>query len=268
MGAGGRISRGWRLTKVSLSIVRQDAALTGLALLGLVVAVLLAAVPLIGAAFALGDDQNVIGWILLAVTVFAAYFALTFFGVAIVFAANDVVQGKDATVGSACGAAMGRLGPIVGWAIVGTVVNLLLSALRDRGGIAGAILAGLGGAAWSLISFLAVPVIAFEGLGPFATLKRSASLFRGRWGEQVTGTVSIGLVFFLASLPALALAVVGLMVGGVFGVVLAILGVLVAIALGVVSRAASATFGALLYRYATTGESEPFPEAELAGIAR
>jgi Family of unknown function (DUF6159) len=99
-----------------------------------------------------------------------------------------------ATAGGSIGFAFKRLGPILGWSVVGTVVTLLLAFVRSRGA-AGALIAGGGGAAWSLVTFLAVPVIAFEGLGPFAKLKRSASLFRQHWGEQITGNVGIGLVF-------------------------------------------------------------------------
>ena len=59
--------------------------------------------------------------------------------------------------------------------------------------------------AWSLVTFLAVPVIAIEGTGPFETLKRSASIFRQRWGQQITGNIAIGgAVFLLGVLPAVA----------------------------------------------------------------
>ena len=64
--------------------------------------------------------------------------------------------------------------------------------------------------AWSLVTFLAVPVIAIEGTGPFETLKRSASLFRERWGQQITGNIAIGgAVFLLGVLPAALLIVAG-----------------------------------------------------------
>ena len=63
--------------------------------------------------------------------------------------------------------------------------------------------------AWSLVTFLAVPVIAIEGTGPFETLKRSASIFRERWGQQITGNIAIGgAVFLLGVLPA-AILIVG-----------------------------------------------------------
>lgn len=266
---GGRISRGWRLAKDSLSVVRQDSALTVLALLGLVVAVLLAAIPAVAAAWAFDDDREVLGWVFLGVAVLVGYFVTVFFGVAIVLAAAKVLNGEDATTASAVAGASGRLVPILGWSVVGAVVNVGFAVLRDRAGVAGNVLASVGGAAWSLVTFLAVPVIAFEGLGPFATLKRSAALFHRRWGEQLTGSVSINLIFFLLALPAVALIVIGIIVGAPFGAVLAVLGAVVLIVIVALGRAASATFGAVLYRYTTTGEAVgPFSKAELAGVAR
>jgi Family of unknown function (DUF6159) len=65
--------------------------------------------------------------------------------------------------------------------------------------------------AWSLVTFIAVPVIAIEGTGAFATLKRSASLFRERWGQQITGNLAIGgLVSLLGVLPSAILIAIGI----------------------------------------------------------
>lgn len=255
-------------------MVRRDGALVALAVLGIVAAAVLAVVPLGVSLWAFSDDRNAVGWVLLLVALFLAYFAIVFFGVAIVLAAADVLDGRDATVGAAVGGATKRIGPIAGWALVGAAVNVAFALIRDRGGVAGAILAGVGSAAWSLVTFLAVPIIAFEGLGPIATLKRSANLFRQRWGEQLTGNVSINGIFFLVSLPAIALLVLGLVVASgdgntAVGVVLAVVGAIALVAILVVGRAASATFGAILYRYAATGETVgPLAADELAAIAR
>jgi hypothetical protein len=269
-----RLKRGWRLAKTSLGVVRSDPALVVLVVIGLVVAALVALPALLAAAFVSeGDEPSVLAWILLGVGLYLGYAVTIFFGVAVVHAAGRVLDGEDATVGEAIGFAFRRLGPILGWALVGAVVQVLFALLRSRGGLAGAILAGVGAAAWGLVTFLAVPVIAFEGLGPFATLKRSASLFRERWGEQITGSIGIGLVFFLLSLPGILLAVIGFAVAtsqaAVLGWILAIIGVLAVAVVSIVGRAASATFGAVLYRYAATGETaQPFAEGDLRSIAR
>jgi hypothetical protein len=48
-----------------------------------------------------------------------AYFVLIFSSVAIVLAASDVLDGRDATVGAAIGGATRRLGPMAAWEIRG-----------------------------------------------------------------------------------------------------------------------------------------------------
>jgi len=68
--------------------------------------------------------------------------------------------------------------------------------------------------AWSLVTFLAVPVIAIEGTGPFETLKRSASLFKSRWGQQITGNIAIGGAVFLFGVALYRYALDGEAVGG------------------------------------------------------
>lgn len=265
--------RGWRLARKSLVVVRSDPALAVLVVIGAVLAALLA-MPLLAAAAVVseGDEPSAVAWILLAIGGYLGYVATVFFGVALVHAAGLVLDGQDATVGESIGFAFTRLGPILGWSVVGAAVTLLLSFLRSRG-VAGSVIAGVGGAAWSLVTFLAVPVIAFEGLGPIATLKRSASLFRQRWGEQITGSIGIGFVFFLLSLPGLLVAGIGLaMASGsasAVGWALVVIGVLAVLAVAVVGRAASAAFGAVLYRYAATGEtSAHFAEGDLRSVAR
>ena len=100
---------------------------------------------------------------------------------------------------------------------------------RTRAGSAAQIAARLLGVGWSLITFLAVPVIALEGTGPFETLKRSASMFRARWGQQITGNIAIGgAVFLFGILPAALLIVAGVAVwpsAGFVGALLVIVGV-------------------------------------------
>ena len=269
-----RIRRGWGLAMKSLKVVRSDPALFALVIIGVVLAALVALpAVLAGGIVSEGDEPSVFAWILIGIGLYLGYAVTIFFGVALVHGAARVLEGGDATVGESIGFAFTRLGPILGWSVVGAAVSLLLAFLRSRGGLAGGILAGLGGAAWSLVTFLAVPVIAFEGLGPFATLKRSASLFRQRWGEQITGNIGIGFIFFLLSLPGLLIAGIGFAVASsqasVVGWGLVVVGVIVVGAVAAVGRAASATFGAVLYRYAADGiTSDPFDESDFSSITK
>jgi hypothetical protein len=43
---------------------------------------------------------------------------------------------------------------------------------------------------WEVITFLVVPVLLYEPVGPVDGIKRSASIFKQRWGDQMTGNVA------------------------------------------------------------------------------
>ncbi len=153
--------------------------------------------------------------------------------------------------------------------MIGTIVGLL----QDQGGILGAIFGRLLQLGWSLITFLAVPVIAIEGTGPIETLKRSAGLFRQRWGEQITGNVAIGgFIFLIGLIPAGILIAAGIAVmasSGVGGGILIGLGVIVLAIAILIQGAVSGIFGVALYRYALEGETVGgFTSAEFESAVR
>jgi hypothetical protein len=205
-----RISRSWsRRSRAFTPAARRDGALVGLAAIGLALGLGLALAPLAVAAWAFDAHDEVIGSVASVVACLVFYVGLTFSGVAIASAAAEVIAGRDAKVTASLSVAGRRSRPILGWCVVGTLVALGLALAHRKGGRVGSLMADVGRETWSLVTFLAVPIIAFEGLSPIATLKRSASLFRERWGEQMGGNVSISLVFFLVSLPAVALVVAG-----------------------------------------------------------
>ena len=183
-----------------------------------------------------------------------------------------MLDGRDATVGGGTAVASQRLGAIAGWALVLTTVNLVIQLLRSRAGILGSLLLGAATVAWGLATFLVVPIVALEGLGPLAALERSTSLFRQKWGEQLVGTASIGVLFaLLGTLPAVALVFLGLASGSdTLAVSLIVVGVLLAVAAGVLGSAARAVFSVALYRYASgRGPTGPFTEQDLeTAVAR
>ena len=125
---------------------------------------------------------------------------------------------------------------------------------------------------------MSVPVIAFEGTGPWATLKRSASLFKERWAGQVTGDVAIGGIVFLAGvLPAVLLIAARRLpldrrLGGAGlagGAVLVAVGALLLVVSMLIAQAMRSVFAVALYRFATTGEAPAtFTEDELRSAVR
>jgi hypothetical protein len=264
---------GWALTKGSLATLRRDRSLAAFPVLAGLAVLCLGTAFGLPAALLLRDDVSAAGIVLAAIGLYAVTFAGVFFSVALAAAAAQVLDGEDATVASGLAVARRRVPQIAGWAGVLASVNLVIQAIQSRtGGLADLLLGGIA-VAWGLVTFLAVPVIAMEGLGPWATLKRSASIFRSRWGEQVTGQFSIGLIVFLViGLPAIVVLAIGWILtrGGVAGD--AIGGLLIAIGIAgllvmlVASACLSQIFGVALYRYATDGRaSGPFTAQELEG---
>ncbi len=254
-----RIKRGWALTKKSWGLLRENPSLMRFPLYGAVATALLAIVFLGPGVYLIAEDTLGVGIPLAVIGIYVLSVVGIYFSVGLAAAADMIFRGRDATVSDGLAVARSRFGQICGWAAVSTAISVLMGVLENQGGIAGDIAARLVGAAWSLVTFLAVPVIAIEGTGPFATLKRSASMFRGRWGQQITGNVAIGgAVFLIGVLPSVLLiaAGVGIWSSASFaGALLAVIGVLgLAIAL-LVSKALSGIFGVALYRYALEGEA-------------
>ncbi|MDP9296172.1 MAG: DUF6159 family protein [Actinomycetota bacterium] len=205
-------------------------------------------------------------YFILAVFYFLATFIAVFFNAAIVGAATIRLQGGNPTIGDGLRLAWSHVGKIVAWAALTASVGLVLRSLEERAGLLGRIVIGIIGAAWSAITFFVVPVLLYEPLGTIDSVKRSASLFKQRWGEQFTGNFSIGIVMFLAMIPiVLVAALLGAAVP-VLGIAVGVIGVGLLVAVG---SALTGVFNAALYRYATTGEaSGPFTPDDLHGAFR
>ena len=262
----GRIAAGWQLAKLSLRVVRSDASLTVLVVLGGIASGAVALAFLAPAAVAYSIEETWLAVVIGAVGVYLATVAATYFAVALAAAAAEVLDGRGATVRGGMAVAGRCVGPILGWALVLTTVNLVLQALRERAGLLGSLLLGAAAVAWGLATLLVVPILALEGVGPLAALSRSTALFRQRWGEQVAGTASIGILFtILGAVPAVALGALGVASGSTaLAIALFAVAILIAVAAGVLGSAARAVFAVALYRYATgEGAIGPFTTRDL-----
>jgi uncharacterized protein DUF6159 len=253
-----RIKRGWGLTKKSWGLLRENPSLIRFPLYGGVATTLLAIVFL-GPGLYLWEEDQVAGAIpIIVIGVYVLSFVGFYFSVGLAACADMIFRGRPATVSDGLAVSRTRLAQISGWAAVAAAISLVMNLLENQGGTLGQIAARLVGMAWSLVTFLAVPVIAIEGTGPFETIKRSASLFRQRWGQQITGNIAIGAaVFLLGVLPGVLLIVGGIAVwasAAFLGALLVIVGALVLAVALLVSRALSGIFGVALYRYALDGE--------------
>jgi Family of unknown function (DUF6159) len=254
-----RIKRGWALTKKSWALLNEHRELIRFPLYGGIATVLLGIVLLGPGAFFLDKHSYGAAIPFIVIGVYVLSVVGTYFSVGLAAAADRIFRGEaNVTVADGLAVARSHFAAICGWAALSTAVGLIIGALEQQGGALGNIAGRLVGTAWSLVTFLAVPVIAIEGSGPIVTLKRSASLFKARWGQQITGNLAIGgAVFLLGFLPAVALIVVGVLIwpsAGFAGAVLVVIGALVICVALLVSKALGGIFGVALYRYALDGE--------------
>lgn len=273
-----RFRTGWELTKKSWRLLREQPGLSAFPIVGGVLAFLAAALIAGPGLYLLDTENQVPGAILVALGLYLASFVATYLSVGLAAAADRAFRGEQVTMGDGLAVSRQRVGAIAGWAFVSTVVGVLISLLQSQRGLAGPIVGALGGAAWGLVTFLAVPVIAIEGTGPIATIRRSAALFRERWRGQVFGNIAIGgAVGLFGILPGILLTAVGIALwvsdgneGEIaLGAVLVLVGVVLFTVSAVIAQALRQLFGIALYRYTADGRAVGgFTEQELASAVR
>ena len=258
----GRIQNTLALAKTSWFVLKKDrelmwlpvlsflvSAAVGVAALAVVVVTRSAAPAASGAA-----DGATVGPAAVVVGIAAALalgITSVFFNGALVAGAHERLTGGDPTVGSSIRRAFSRLAGLVPWALMTTTVGLVLRAIRERAGFLGRIVVDMIGMAWEVVTFLVVPAVVIDEMGAVDGLKRSASLLRQTWGENLIARVGFGLLGFVLVIPAVIAAVLATSVGAAWvGIPLAVAWVVV---VAVVITALNAIFQTALYMYATTG---------------
>lgn len=188
----------------------------------------------------------------------AMYFVAIFSNVAIVGCARMRLDGKDPVFSDGFKIAMSRLGPILGWALVAATVGLILQFIRERMGQVGKIIASLLGMAWNILTYFVVPTIAAENIGPFKAIKRSLQVLKRTWGEALVLNFGIGGIYALVIISYVVVWVLLLFISSIvwplFFAVLAV-GTFGLIILWAVYVALKGILMAVLYRYATTGQT-------------
>src|ERR1700733_13446535 len=218
----GRIGRSWDLVWERFAVLKSDKELVFLpiisAISSLAISVAILGVsaiffmPEIAAFLAAGPRHPPLTqgmWACLFLFYLANYFIVIFFNVALVSIASDRLNGGHATLNDGLQVAWKRKGSIFEWAILSATVGIVLRALEERMGWLGRMIVGFIGVAWTLATYFVVPILAAEDLGPVEALQRSATIFSETWGEELAGGFSFGLIFFLLSLPGVALFLLG-----------------------------------------------------------
>lgn len=276
----GRFSRSWELIKASGAILRQDKELLLFPFFSAIATLLVAAsfiLPLImtGAFERMGGEgPDAPAMVFLFLFYLVQYFIIFFFNSALVGAAMIRLDGGDPTVRDGLRIASSHIVQIIGYAAIAATVGLILRIIEERAGFIGRWIAGLLGLAFTVATFLTVPILVSREVGPIEAVKESAVLLKKTWGENIIGNAGMGVVFVVFHLVAVGIGFVFVFLAAQSGnptLIVLVLGlvVLAIVALALVQAALQGVYSAALYRYATDGNvGEAFPTALLGEAFR
>jgi hypothetical protein len=256
------------LMKASINVLKLDKELMVFPVLSgvasvLVMASFVAPIAFTGAGSVFADGEA--GYLAMSVMFLfyvVQYTVIFFFNSALVGAALIRLDGGDPTVSDGLAIASKRLGSILGYAVIAATVGMILKMISERGGIFAKIASAFAGMAWTLATYLAVPVLVTKDIGPIDAIKESAAIFKRTWGEQVTGNFGLTWAIFLVMLAwtgvSFAVGYIALMI--IPAAILPVIGISVLgyLFLGLVGSALSGIYTAALYRYAMTGDTGYF----------
>lgn len=271
----GSFSNSWALVKASANVLKLDKELLVFPLMSGLAAVLVTAsfiAPLAVTGgweiFAEGEDASYLGYVFGFLFYLVQYTVIFFFNSALVGATMIRLEGGNPTVGDGLRIAFSHLGSILGYAAIAATVGVILRTARERAGGLGKLVVGLVGMAWSLATFLVVPVLVTRDVGPIEAVKESATILKRTWGEQIAGNVGIGFVFGLLFLGLTIVAVPTVILAFTTGQTALIAAaivffVLAYVLLALVNATLSGIYSAALYRFATEGDAGRFDDALL-----
>ncbi len=273
----GKIRNSFALVKASANVLRLDKELMVFPLLSgistiLVTASFIAPIFMIGPEiFAEGQDASYLAYTWGFLFYLVQYTVIFFFNAALVGAALIRLDGGDPTVGDGLAIASKRMGSILGYAAIAATVGMVLRFIAERAGFLGRIVTGLIGMAWTLTTYLTVPILVTKDIGPIDAIKESVQIFKRTWGEQVVGNFGMGVAVFLMGL-SWTVVCVALFVGIASTGSLPLIGLMAAtmvlgyVFLALFASALNGIYTAALYRYAMTGEVGHF-DADIMGNA-
>jgi hypothetical protein len=269
-----RIGNSWALLKASVAVLRADKELIVFPIVSTIaVLVVMAsfALPMLFAGFfdtLIEGETQILGYIVGFVFYVVQYFVIIFANAALVGAALIRLRGGDPTVGDGFRIAFRRIGVILAYALISATVGQILRAISERGKTLGRIVSSIGGMAWNLATYLVVPVLVVEDVGPLEAVKRSANYLKRTWGEQIAGNFGLGIIFGLVALLVILIAIpvfyLVIMTESIALIALtAVVFVLVLVLLGLINSTLNGIYIAAVYRYAAEGETGTFFAKEM-----
>ncbi len=266
-------SNSWDLVKASARVLWSDKELLVFPIvsaLGVAAVSVVFVIPMfLGSVADALFSSDILGGIVGFLYYVVIYTIIFFANTALVGAALIRLRGGNPTLGDGIGIAVKNFFPILGYALMSATVGIILNSLARRQGALGRMVINLVGLAWNIATYLVVPILAVEGVGPMEAVKRSAKLLKKTWGEQIVGNFGIGSVVSLIFVGITFLGIGAVVLGLVLQLPGALIAVLVAlvvaafILMGLISSTLSGIYTAAVYQYAADGKVGGFFPARL-----
>lgn len=266
-----RFSRSWELIKASARVLSADKELLVFPIVSAIASVIVTltfALPLLfsgGFSFSSESSFPAIYYVVLFLFYIVQYFVIFFANTALVGAATIRLKGGDPTVGDGFRIAFSHFGAILGYAAIAATVGMILRLISERSRGLGQIVISLIGFAWNIATFLVVPILAVEGIGPIQAIQRSTALLKKTWGEQIIGNFGVGAIFGLAvfaliltSIPIFYLLITAESILGI--IALAVILIFAFILIGLVQSTLNGIYTAAVYQYAIEERTGFFDE--------
>ena len=208
MGFFDTISRGWKMSKLSMVVVKHDPELMFYVALSGVFSILVfigMAIPEMLQMSWIYDENGAMTPAYMAF-IFCGYMVLsiivTFWNSAIIANAHIRLSGGNPKFMDGISAAMKRIHLIIMWGMIAGTVGLLLKMLNTAAkneknpGLAAlaSILHIIGATVWWMMSFFIIPHLVIEGQGIRGAMRSSKDMFFKRWGENVVSGIGIGII--------------------------------------------------------------------------
>nr|HPO24122.1 DUF6159 family protein [Arenimonas sp.] len=243
-----KFSRSWELVKASAGVLRSDKELLVFPVISGIAALIVLAtfvIPIVSLKLFEGGTGP-LGYVIGFLFYLCQYFVIFFFNSALVGAAMIRLNGGDPTVADGLRIARERMLPILGYAAIAATVGLLLQFLKNKDNFVIRMLGSLLGTAWTVASFLVVPVLVANKIGPIDAVKKSIELLKTTWGENAVGQLGIGFVFgFIMAgviIMGVLLSILGFTVSPYLGGTIVVLTVLSALTVGIIQSALSGVY--------------------------
>jgi hypothetical protein len=275
--------RSWKITKLSLDVMKKDKELFVFPILGGIFSILfvIAMIFPIFVTSAASDAAGTSGGMNFYLAIFLIYFGLamitTFFNTCVVYTVKKRFDGGNATFWESIKFTLSRLHLVIAWGIISATVGLILRILDQIGENMGevgqilmSILTSILGAIWSIITIFVIPAMVYHNVGPLKAIKMSVHSLKKTWGESLVRYYGLGLM-------ELILIVAGIVFGIVFAIITAsvpalfytviIIFAIYIIAVMTFFSVANTIFNTALFVYADTGRVPKVYDAEIISHA-